>query len=198
MLEQTFLKTLQGIADYVANTITREVIRPVVHWNFGETVRVPYLACTNIVPSNYSFIADTLSKLTAYVRPGEKIDAHLRDLMNIPQEEIEEKEETQEEPEADAKEVETEDDESEIKAHQKGCSHIKAMTGLEIVKTGDSGFWRQLRADEEYLALNTMKAELKDLYYRLDGIQAERFGVGMPYAKELEGANATVDTQNVS
>lgn len=97
-LKNQYLASLQFVANYIADTLNRDVIKPIMRMNWGEDARAPYLVAYGIQNEDVSILATAFNALgnSGLVTKGPKIEGYIRELLGIPNEDEEFLEEEQE------------------------------------------------------------------------------------------------------
>lgn len=90
-LQNAYLLSLQSVANYVAETLNKHVIRDVARKNFGDNVRTPYLKATGIQPEDFDLFAKSFQSLGSsnLVTKGPKLEGFIRETLGIPNEDEE-------------------------------------------------------------------------------------------------------------
>ena len=90
-LKNQYLMSLQQVANYVAETLNKHVIKPIVKLNFGDMARTPYLCAKGIQAEDMGIISQAVNALgnSGLISKGPKIEGYFRDILGIPMEDEE-------------------------------------------------------------------------------------------------------------
>ncbi len=147
-----FYDAEQAWADQLCRSIEREIIWPLMDFNFPGKVR-PAVVCENLGTISLGELVGTLKDVgERYVKPDLDIENSLRSRLNLPLRVADQKKSIPESPTLH-KEVapETPDaDEKILHQHEHGV----------LLAQQDRNYWRPLRPEEEFIALSKIEDKL--------------------------------------
>lgn len=185
-LKDMYLMGLGYTANYISEVIRKNILKELTAWNFGEDVRAPHLVCDGIQSKEFGELATAFSNLfgSGAVTPDDKLEAHVRNALNLPPQDFEtsrkqsvsneqndnnsppEPEEESENDEA----VPTRPENGGIPNKEKAQENKRKLVESEKIKNSPTGygelamdgFYRPLRESEECVSLREIAGRLDD------------------------------------
>jgi len=145
-----FYGSLQFVANDIATTLEKDLIRELVDVNFGEQKSYPKISVTKLQKPNIALVLDAISKLIpiGVLTTDENIEKTIRDLMDLPEKT---EEEQGKKPNIKTEPVESED--LEMIDCKCGVKHLQ--------DEGQSGFRREMTDVEKSIKLDDISKKLE-------------------------------------
>lgn len=203
-LKDMCLMGLSFSADYVAEVMNHGPIKELTFFNFGAGVRPPVLKCSGIQSVDFELLSRAYASLTTSgaIEMDDPTEAHIRNQLGLPAKDVDTaraKPQPQIPNQNTPAKKEPEEKEDPKKAVGKGGKKLSAS--VETASVGyEAGtylyFWRQLRPNEECIALREIVGRIDDTKERL--VKATRSAREKVVAELIAQAEAAVAAKNAT
>lgn len=164
------LSALQFVGDYIAESMD-EINRDLVRWNFGDIDAMPKCKCSGINQKAGKELSEILEKIVSaqIVRPDDRLEAHIREVYNLPMAETSREDEAKEQiakapgesvpakPEATKQPDPVDDIDDTPEADE---DPDKVSKPAEFAETA-SGYFRELSQYENAVCLSEVKGAME-------------------------------------